>query len=701
MPDRGFDQDVVVIGSGFGGTMTALTVAEKLSDRKPKILILERGTWWTTPVSTVQDKAVATYDFLRTKHKQPVQFWPSVEHFKGVVDIFLRCVRRPGNEDGLYDLTQLGRRGWLGSGRANDGVTIVRASGVGGGSLVYSNITIRPPDFVLEDARWPLSWTPAERDHYFELARHAIAYGVVSAWRETAKGNIPYKDLNGNNALPPGAVNAGLSNIVTRSARLGPGWQSVSDPGNSRGIKRIAITPGTPAEQQNRYWIDRARVFQTAMRNLTGDFGTVDSSINDLTPEGTLPNPQDPHTYPGTAINYCERQGRCNVGCLPGARHTLNKQLMAAIFGKFDGSVPPVFPNISLEALAEVDVVSALPGGGYQVTYWAHDPDRPSQKTQRQVRTKCVVVAAGCLGTNEILLRSKERGTLPKLSDRVGFGFSTNGDYIAFLDGLSKPVSLTRGPVTTSFGHFHTLASGPNANPAKFHIIEDQGIPRALASLIGLGVPLLRSLANGRGHQPRFFLIWALILRLWRRGLHYLGAFFRDSRERQDVFRSEDEITANMMCVVAQGREASLGQFRLGRGWRETPLRIRRTDGKAFHEDPIYEEIRASLDRLARELGSTKKFLNPFLTEAANALAGNSVALSHPLGGCRMAKSAAEGVVDEFGRAFDKTKIGDRPFYDGLYVADGAIIPTALGVNPSLTIAALALRIADRIAGEW
>src|SRR5216683_2549802 len=205
-----FDYDLVIIGSGFGGTMTALTLAEKLQGQKPRILLLERGTWWTTPVSTVQDKMVATYDFLRTTHKQPVQFWSSVEHVKGLIDLFLRCVRRPRNEDGLYDITQLGKRGWLGFGGENDGISIVRASGVGGGSLVYSNITIPPQ----------------------------------------------------------GAVNAGLSNIVTRSARLDPKWQVVADPANSRGIKRIDVAAGTPPEQQNRYWIDRARIFQTAMRSL-------------------------------------------------------------------------------------------------------------------------------------------------------------------------------------------------------------------------------------------------------------------------------------------------------------------------------------------------------------------------------------------------------------------------------------------------
>ena len=60
---------VVIIGSGFGGTMTALPLADKFKERangpnapkiKENILMLERGTWWTTPISTVQDKEVKT-----------------------------------------------------------------------------------------------------------------------------------------------------------------------------------------------------------------------------------------------------------------------------------------------------------------------------------------------------------------------------------------------------------------------------------------------------------------------------------------------------------------------------------------------------------------------------------------------------------------------------------------------------------------
>lgn len=677
---------VAVIGSGFGGTMTALPLARRFKQRNrgETILILERGTWWTTPVGTVQDKEVKTYQFLRDK-AQPVQFWPSVDHFKGFMDIFVRCFRRKRNEDGLYDLTKLGKRGFLGFlGGESDGVTIARASGVGGGSLVYSNVTIGPPDLVLDDPRWPTTWTHDERNAYYDLARDAIGQGVLFALDK--RDGI-------TNPSPP--VNTGLSNIVTRSARLDPHWRVKPDSNNSRGIKQT--NPGNIADPQNELWIDRARVFQTEVSKLTNDYGTVDSSINDINPE---PNPFNPA---GSPKNYCERQGRCNVGCLPGARHTLNKQLMPAVLGKFDGT-PPLFPNMHLAPLAEVNIIRALPQGGYEIHYLQRDQQKPWRAQSQKVTAGVVIVAAGCVGTNELMLRCKDQRTLPNLSDRVGFGFSTNGDYIAFLEGTNQRVSLTRGPVTTSFAHFHTPEAPLNANqptdPSKFHTLEDNGIPKALSSAVGFGVPLLRSLAKGR--NPRLFIIWALFLWSIKRLVHYVRAFFLDYTDRQDVFQSEDEYTANMMCVTAFGREASVGQFRLGKSARETPLRVKRTDKKEFYQDPIYGEIRTSLDRLADQLTSDKnrKFINPFLTPTAEALATDSIVVTHPLGGCRMGKNATEGVVDEYGRVFDKTLTGDRRFYDGLYIADAAIIPTALGVNPSLTISALALRIVEKMIQE-
>src|SRR6266568_6871210 len=184
---------VVVIGSGFGGTMTALPVARELVRRNKgeTVLMLERGTWWTTPVGTVQDKEVSAFEFLVRKG-HPVQYWSTPNNFRGFVDIFTRCLRREKNEDGLYDFSLMGRRGLLGFlGRQSDGVNVVRACGVGGGSLVYSNITIRPPNFIFKSNDWPLSWTDTERDGFFDLARKGIGRGILWALEQPGQNLRP------------------------------------------------------------------------------------------------------------------------------------------------------------------------------------------------------------------------------------------------------------------------------------------------------------------------------------------------------------------------------------------------------------------------------------------------------------------------------------------------------------------------------
>ncbi|HEX2710625.1 MAG TPA: hypothetical protein VHM88_00150, partial [Candidatus Acidoferrales bacterium] len=574
---------VVVIGTDFGGTMTALPIARSVVQRNKaeRILMLERGTWWTTSVGTVQDKEVRTYDFLLGKG-QPAQYWSTPNNFRGLIDIFTRCFRRRKNEDGLYDLSMLGRRGFLGFlGGENDGVAVIRASGVGGGSLVYSNIRIRPPDFIFDDPRWPLTWTSAERNAFYDLARSSIGKGLLWALNQPGQSLIP--------PIPPPAVavanpvNTGLSSIVARTAGIDPHW----NPAAAGGLKQINLNP--PAGQKdpnNDLWIDRARLFQTAISQLTPEFGAVDLAINDFDPS-IATNQHDPK-------NYCERQGRCNVGCLPGARHTLNKQLMAAALGSPlpppNGTVPTFQHNeLEIQALAEVDIIVARPGGGYEIHYVQRDKEKPWRTTPQIVTADKVVVAAGCLGTNEILLRSKRRGGLPNLSEKIGFGFSTNGDYLGFLESTENRIRLTRGPVTTSFGHFYTGTPETGTDTSKFHNIEDQGIPPALASIVGSGVPFIRKLSGS--HHSLFFIVWTAIRWGWRALVHFITAFFKNFAVRQDIFETDDEILAKMFCVVAQGREAALGQFRLGTSGRDTPLRVERTDGKKFWQDPIYLEI--------------------------------------------------------------------------------------------------------------
>ncbi len=78
---------------------------------------------------------------------------------------------------------------------------------------------------------------------------------------------------------------------------------------------------------------------------------------------------------------------------------------------------------------------------------------------------------------------------------------------------------------------------------------------------------------------------------------------------------------------------------------------------------------------------------NPF---AMTAFGGNRI-IAHPLGGCGMGETAETGVVAPDGRVFDPSR-GPHCVHEGLYVCDGAAVPSAIGVSPLLTITALAER---------
>ena len=712
-PTVGEHYDLVVIGTGFGGTMTALTVAYTMEGKragKPplRILMLERGTWWTTPMETVQDKKVSARDFLIWKG-QPTQEWSSLNDYRGMMDLVRRCRYSERRPQGLFDFAPIGKRGLFGT--ENDGVSVLRASGVGGGSLIYSKILIRPPETLFDDPRWPGAWRGSSgaplRTQYYKKALAAVTQGI-----EVAFTGKPVDALTGP------------SNILTRSAGSFPAAVRVNDstlPGQPN-LLRIRLREDGKPEGTERELIDRARVFQSAISKLTPHFGTVDLSINDMEPGAN----GKPNSLKPQGTNVCERHGRCNVGCLPGAGQTLNKQIQRAMYGLTKGfdianpkEGPCVLKNVALElkALAEVDHISES-AEGYQIHYRQRNIDDPvASVDSRVISADRVVVAAGSLGSSEIMLRSRQRSVDSKgeqglrgLSDMLGFGFSPNGDHIAFLAETAERVNLNMGPVTTSFGQFKSNA--PQATG--FHNVEDQGIPRSLSALTGYGSKVMQRLANDDGAE-RYVHAISEALTAARQIFGISPPRVYPARSPSDMStdrpEAEDELTATMMCVVAQGKDAADGQFWLEGG----RLRVKKQGGKEFHKDPIYESISHTLERLAEQLrpaNSQARFISPLL-DATVPGAKPVVLTSHPLGGCLMGQTVADGVVDEWGRVFRKppppevtrdkgaSKKVEPTYCRGLYVADGSVVPTALGVNPSLTISAVALRVADKILAEW
>jgi choline dehydrogenase-like flavoprotein len=112
-------------------------------------------------------------------------------------------------------------------------------------------------------------------------------------------------------------------------------------------------------------------------------------------------------------------------------------------------------------------------------------------------------------------------------------------------------------------------------------------------------------------------------------------------------------------------------------------------DNNSNLQQPIFDEILNGMRLFAQRIG--KEGENSLIIPLWDTQSKRQIS-AHPLGGCPMGDDASNGVVDSLGRVF-RGKNGNAK-YDGLYVADGSIIPTSLGVNPSLTISALAYRIA-------
>jgi len=610
-----FDFDVIIIGSGFGATVLALDQNAK----NKSVLILERGVWWLTPELTAENPM---NPFLKTRPKtQPVQYWPRPDHRSGVIDL-LSVVKASGALGGLQDFANGIADFFSGRKRPQplyryhtfDEADVLTASGVGGGSLIYSNVTLEP---------------------FFDTV--AQQYPVMNSW----PGSAHLTSANYAAALTWMTTNRGTpSGIVTKYPNAIPQNQlstiNSSDPrllGRARFLRDASTSATLPPDVQNK---------------IVEPWGHLKLQVAEADPAATPTNK-----------NYCERQGRCFLGCLPGARHTLNKTLLKQL--------PLAAENrVFVRPLADVDFIEPLPTGGYTVHYKAlEDGDHfnPTAAT--------VILAAGTLGSTEILLRSREKthGRLV-VSDKLGSRFSTNGDFSGFVtvdsDKLQYPIYGNRGPINMSHVTFRDGQVLVN--------VEDAGIPSMFASMVQQTLKML-----AKPGEPSKVL--GLMSSLWNK------AKLPDYND-PTAMQTESEMMMNICWFNCMGTDDASGTFDLHNGH----LRLRFAQKIADH--PTFHLAETILRGIATSMNGRYQAFP--LWEGLEPFVSHKLVVTHPLGGCPMGDSSTDGVVNAQGQLYD-TLSGATSVHAGLYVADGSTIPGALAVNPTLSIVAQALRVAAAV----
>ena len=326
----------------------------------------------------------------------------------------------------------------------------------------------------------------------------------------------------------------------------------------------------------------------------------------------------------------CTECGECMTGCRHGAKNTLLKNYL--YLAERGGA--------EVRELATVTAILPRSDGRYDVTTertgtWAH-------RGRRTLVAGQVVLAAGAIGTQKLLHRMRDEGTLANLSPRLGELTRTNSEAILGARTFRRDVDFTRGVAITSSFH-------PNDHTHIEPVRYGRG-----SNAMGL---LTTALADGGGRfRPA----------AWAREVarHPVMMLRNLSMHRW----SEQTIIA----LVMQTRDSSITCY-AKRG-----LFGRRLTSRPGHGEPNPRWIPAGHDavrRIARRIGG-------FAAGGWNDVF-NIPMTAHILGGAVIGDSAETGVVDPYQRVYG---------HPGLHVADGAALSANLGVNPALTITAQAER---------
>lgn len=507
-----FEFDVIVIGSGFGGSVSAL----RLTEKGYKVGVLEAGRRWRTE------------DFPKTNWRLRDSIWAPKLGLTGTQRISL-----------------LGK------------VTLFSAAGVGGGSLIYGNTLYEPLDNFWTDPHWAhiTDWH-AELAPYYDQAQRML--GVAPNPRRTPADDV----------------------LLEVAGDLG-----VTDTFHHTNVGVFFGEPGVEVDDPY--------------------FGGV-----------------------GPRRTGCIHCAGCFVGCPHNAKNSTPTNYL--YLAEEAGAV--------IHPLTTVTDVRPMAGGGYAVS--TVRSDRWLRRTPRIFTAEQVVFSAAALGTQKLLHKVKDTGSLPNISDRLGELSRTNSEAILTMASRSR-TDFAQGVAITSSIH-----------PEPDTHIEVCRYGAGQNALFPLTAPLVD---GGRLRFLRFLLICLL------HPMRYLHSL--------RVHRASER---SVILLVMQSLDNSLTSFGK-RGLFGFRLKTKQGEGR-----PNPDWIPLAHD-VARRYA--KKIDGDALGMYADAF--NIPSTAHYIGGCVMGLSPDEGVIDPYQRLYG---------HPGLHVVDGSAVSANLGVNPSLTITAQAER---------
>jgi cholesterol oxidase len=518
-----FDYDWLIVGSGFGGSVSAL----RLSEKGYSVGVLECG------------RRFADDEFASSTNDLKRYFWNPRLGMKGI-----------------FRLTTF------------KDVSVVSGCGVGGGSLGYANTLYVPPNAFFEDRQWAemTDWASALAPHYSKAQR---MLGVVEN---------PYED---------------------------------------------------PADQLLRELGEELGVGDTYQRTPVGIFFGADGEAG-----VTVPDPF--FGGEGPDRTGCRLCGRCMVGCPHGAKNTLVKNYL--YFAEKRGA--HVMPE---RTVVDIRPIGAADGSdGYEVESvrsgaWL-------RKDRRVQRARGVVVSAGPLGTNRLLQLCRTKGSLPRISSRLGELVRTNSESILavtvpedYPDDLIKRVAITSSIYPDPHTHIETVTYGDDGD----------SMHRLNTLLVGDGTRATRPLK----------LLAQVVLHPKR----LTKVMFPKHWSRRTIIILVMQTLDN--AIALRPHKGPFGTFWL------------KTEQDPERPMPTFIPIaNKAAEWFAERTGGIAQ---SSVTEALF----NIPTTAHILGGAVIAPDPERGVVDAHQRVFG---------YENLLVCDGSAVPANVGVNPSLTIAALA-----------